>query len=828
MKKIVSIFLQVSLVLIFSQSASAQVAKTVFQGRFEKESNLIESGKYRPYELGFTSQDEVFRCESTNFSEPRGVSQYITLEQNKPMPLIASLESRAENIEGSQGPDYSLYLDIAFTDGTHEWGKSAPFSVGTHDWEKKTVVFFPDKPIRGISFYGLFRSHRGTAYFRNFELKTLSLDENVHLFDGVPILTQQKPPSFRKGQGYFMLRDVKKSGDFQFLREEALQVRFSRTTPGPNLQEITLENLSGEDRALSFYYVIPFEEQKCFSESGERFFHEHPRSNVPVEAGREYSYTRTFEVGSNGRLSRYPFAAVGIRENELYRGHAVGIDMSFPAYFRTAYNDASRELYVAYDIALTPEKPTAVLRVCDYSFEGLHGFRDALQKYYELFPGAFEVRIAKHGIWMPFDKISNVQGWEDFGFMFKEGNNETKWDDEQGILTFRYTEPMTWWMPIPEGEPRTLETAWEQARKLADSGNVYAKALLQSAMHDAKGRAVAQILDTPWCNGAVWSMNDAPGIEEPNGFSVKWNEKIFEQNYGPQRNGDLDGEYIDSSEGYVSAVLDFRRDHFAGMQTPLTFSQGSLSGTTLSEDPQSEFQAAVYRGLVAFEYVRAIEQDMRKAGKLMMANSTPDHICWLAPLLDIMGTETDWNHTKRWNPMSGPELLYRRVLCKGKPYCFLMNTDFDHFTHEMNEKFMKRSTAYGIFPGFFSANASEKTYFSNPELYNRDRDLFRKYIPVCKMLSEAAWEPVPCMKSDDPQVHVERFGTRFWTIFNDSGEEKTVRISRDRDFERILQGRGEKFRELLGDRVFSMEPGFLELKIGPEDLAVFQWETPSD
>ena len=30
-------------------------------------------------------------------------------------------------------------------------------------------------------------------------------------------------------------------------------------------------------------------------------------------------------------------------------------------------------------------------------------------------------------------------------------------------------------------------------------------------------------------------------------------------------------------------------------------------------------------------------------GKLMMANSTPIRLCWLAPWLDVMGTETDWN-----------------------------------------------------------------------------------------------------------------------------------------------------------------------------------------
>ena len=42
--------------------------------------------------------------------------------------------------------------------------------------------------------------------------------------------------------------------------------------------------------------------------------------------------------------------------------------------------------------------------------------------------------------------------------------------------------------------------------------------------------------------------------------------------------GDLDGEYIDSSEGYVTDELDFRRDHFAAAETPLVFSPDTSAG----------------------------------------------------------------------------------------------------------------------------------------------------------------------------------------------------------------------------------------------------------
>ena len=162
--------------------------------------------------------------------------------------------------------------------------------------------------------------------------------------------------------------------------------------------------------------------------------------------------------------------------------------------------------------------------------------------------------------------------------------------------------------------------------------------------------------------------------------------------------------------------------------------------------------------------------------RLMMANSTPIRLCWLAPWLEVMGTEMDWNPNGKWQPMSDAELLYRRALCKGKPFCFLMNTRFEDFSHELVERYMKRSLAYGMFPGFFSHNASEGHYFTRPDLYNRDRPLFKKYVPLCRRVAEAGWEPVTRATSNDEHVYVERFGDRLFTVFNDSAEPRTVTV----------------------------------------------------
>lgn len=748
--------------------ADGQVVKAVL-GTDNLGENLARPGAWHPYEKGFEREGEAFVCSNGQDAKARrGVAQTIVLDQKTPEPIVAIASSKAEGVTGSPGPDYAIYLDLQYQDGTPLWGQTAAFDVGTHDWQERRVVVVPEKPVKSVTVNLLLRGHGGKAWFREPRFHVVKAPEGACLFDGVPVRIAARP-----GEG-FQVRDVAAGSDFVGIEREALGLKLDRKKTdqgGATFFDATLTDTSGKDRAITLVYALPVErvlkiptvvsirppsyEKSVWSED--------PRRAITVMAGREYVSAGRFHAGANGRLSRYPLGAVYVP----MRGTALGIDMSRPAFFRIGYNAGTEELFLAYDIGLSQEKPTAKLRFCVFGFQPHWGFRAALARYYELFPEAFQCRTPEQGLWMPFARISQVKGWEDFGFKFKEGNDETAWDDAHGIVTFRYTEPMTWWMTMPKEMPRTLDAAVAEAKRLADRGNAAAKALFASGYHNEAGQFPARLLDTPWCNGAVWSMNSMPGIPgEATDFNNKWNAKIRESLYGPGRKGDLDGEYIDSSEGYVTDELDFRRDHFAAADTPLCFS------------PHTH-KPAIFRGLVAFEYVRGIAKDVHGMGKLMMANGAPTRLCWLCPMLEVMGTETDWNPGGRWRPMSDAELLYRRALCKGKPYCFLMNTEFEKFGPELVEKYMRRSLAYGMFPGFFSHNASQGHYFTRPELYDRDRPLFKKYVPLCKRVAEAGWEPVTLARSSDPKVYVERFGDRYLTVFNDSPETRTATITLD-------------------------------------------------
>ncbi|MDO4584408.1 MAG: hypothetical protein Q4D62_09930 [Planctomycetia bacterium] len=710
----------------------------------------------------------------------KGVRYSLTLHQKTPAPIFMSAESRSDGVPHGGDSNYSLYIDAVYEDGTSQWGVVEPFSA-SGKWEKKSLVFFPEKPIRLISAYLLFRNMPGQVEFRNPFLAQAALGKvpSFFNFDGTPVM--RTPSSTTSDTIRFYLNDLahpdqwlsmEKKEDSNTFHAAGISLEVTPQSDGSvTHQTLQIRNNLPKERCLTLVCVLPISTQAKTA-----FRQLEPPYDLTGGKLQEVSYTRR-TLGGKQRLSRLPLLGVAEESGETF----LGIHPDFPALFRLFYNPTTQELCLAYDLAFLPEKNSWELRFCHFQ-QKTGGMRRAWNTYMKTFPDAFEVRLPidektgkkTQGVWMPFASISKVPQFEDFGFRFKEGDGEPRWDQEHDILTFRYTEPMTWWMKLEElaeGED-CLAAGIRQVRKLQEKKHPQALAWETSVMHDAEGKPVGRYLDTPWCKGIVWSMNSIPGIPTPSDFSHKWNPAIQEKNISPD--SPMDGEYIDSSEGYVTAELDFRRENMLVAKAPLTF------------DWRTQ-KPAMLRGLVTWEYMRAIAKDVHAHGKSMMANATPIALFWLTPLMDVLGTETNWNPNGQWSPMSPEELRYRRMLCGQKPYCFLMNTDFEHFSYECSEKFMKRTLAFGMFPGYFSHNASEGHYFTRPELYERDRPLFKKYIPLCKKLAEAGWESETLVAASDTAICVERFGktsdeTFYITLFNPTEEEKTFTLQFSEEF----------------------------------------------
>ncbi len=714
----------------------------------------------------------------------------VHMKQTKATPFTISAESLAEAATTGLASDYSLYLDVTFMDGGKLYGQVADFAADSaRSWQRKSVEVVPDKPVNYVNAYLLYRRRAGRVRFRAPVLVSYPLADAV-VFDTVCV---DKASARMPSAEGFLMRDVAAATGFACAPSgaETFGVSFREKVEkrgGATFHDVTLADTTGRDRAVTLVYAIPIRGDSPIT------WWDDPRvSEVLSASDGQRRSTKAYRAGC-GALSRWPFGAVSAPESR-----AVGYDPSAPAFFRTGVHAGLRVLYIAFDVGLAPEHPSAHFRFLTFPFRAQDGFRGALAAYQRIFPEYHKVRLRDHGLWMAFRRINSVEGWEDFGFRIKEGDGETAWDDAHGITTFHYTEPTSWWMKM-KGAAGSYSFAdcLAEANRQADAGVPYAKAWRASTYHDEEGRITGSVRDTPWCRGAVWNLCSLPGI--PGGeYDFKLRGEAWDKRYsGKVPPEGVDGEYIDSAEPHMAPPLDFNRAHFAASRTPLVFSVDL-------------HRPGVAKCLSVYEYVSTTADRVHSMGRYLMGNGIPHSWPWLVPFSDFGGCETKWieRGVGAWKPMSDSELLYRRAMSGGKPYCFLMNVDFDKFGDDLVEKYMQRTLAYGLFASFFSPNASGGHYFSRPELYNRHRPLFKKYVPICKRISEAGWRPVnTLLRSETPKVYVEQFGDRYATVFNSSAKPATARLKlldarADEAFEMVT---GEKWAFPGGERIFMIPP----------------------
>lgn len=757
----------------------------------------------RPYERGFTRDgDEIVVDNGDDAARRAGAVWSLALNQTEARPFTVRTEARCERGPGgTRTRAFSLYVDLVYMDGDHLWGQTADFAPDPQrGWRAGTVTVIPAKPVRSASVYCLYRGLPGRVRFRAPAVR-IREQADLALFDAQPVALGDLP----RHEAGFLVRDVQRADDGYApipVGGEAKGVRLSVVeTPAADgaTYRVTVEDRTGRDRALTLVYAWPLP-------AGDLVFEEDPRTAVPLaDNAPQRSDAQAMGCGAGG-LNRWPFGAVSVGG----RGFALGIDTAHPAYFRTAVHPRTRLLFIAFDLGLAPEKRTAAFAFRRFTFTG--GFRGALAAYAAREPDAFRTRVPEQGIWMPFRAIKSVENWQDFGFKFKEGNDETAWDDAHGIFTFRYTEPTTWWLSMDKahGTNRfTMADCLAKVESLAAKGDPRARAWRGSVMRDEDGARVGRVMDTPWCRGAIWLLSPLPDIAGICEYKVKNTEADFAKFYAKPFPVGQDGEYIDSAEGYLTPTLDFNRAVFAASDTPLVFSS------------DEDHRPALFKGLSMYEYVRRTAARVWPRGRFVMANGVPGRWPWLPAYVDVGGTETQWiDEEGRWRPESHRSLLYKRALSMGKPYCYLQNVDFEKFAYADMENFMRHCVAYGLFPGCFSHNASEGHYFTRPEVYNRDRPLFKKYVPLCKMLSEAGWRPVNTLiASTDSRVFVEQFGARYVTVFNSA--RATVKV-------RLTAKVGARASEHVAGGEVSFADGVATLELAPDAVRVldFNLNTP--
>lgn len=531
--------------------------------------------------------------------------------------------------------------------------------------------------------------------------------------------------------------------------------------------DVTMEDLSDpmSDRLIRADYVVPVDP------AGWTWGDDLLRERA-IQGGGDFE--NTFSILER-RVSLYPWGCLF----DSSHGLALAAPMDVPR-LQTFRCSLSRGLTSSVDLALSSR--TAAIGAGDatfsfvlYGFEPEWGFRSAAEKYYGIFPLFFERRAGREGCWQYPNPPTVIPNPLDFGFSFFETSSvEPDVIDtcrELNIGVFRYMEPWGAWQnygsitekPSYEERMATLDnwaaTTNTTARWLRAPRYETARAVLDSAYRDSAGKTYADANSYFWHQwgssaNQLWMCFPDPDLT-PGSLSALYKTWYIE--YQTDRR---DGMYVDSvqASGALADLQDFAPEHFAHVRSPLTFSLTAGTPVIAAQLAQYDYLEWLY----AYEHQR---------GRTVMGNLFPTGYRFYAHLFDVVGSEVFEVRE------SDAYAALRRTLSYQKVNSNLLQWwKGDQFvTHEQMADYIKNQMFWGIYPGVASCGGgigwgeTIERYFLHPEIYERDRALFKTYIPVIRALSTSGWEPIPYARAESGDVKIERFGH--------AGDGETVRFT---------------------------------------------------
>ena len=526
---------------------------------------------------------------------------------------------------------------------------------------------------------------------------------------------------------------------------------------------------ASRDRLLTFAVILPVKLEgeitwwddlyrRRVATTGESFTNVVPARGVTSNDGglntREFGGKGTggyAQAVGTGWMSPYPFACVADRN----AGYAIGIDIGTPVVCRLLYRPRDG-LVAEFDVALSASSArhpnTASLAVLSWTVDPRWGFRSAAEHYYGIFPGYYVRRLQREGIWMPFTPVNEVDRWQDFGFAIHETHRDTRTiidgasvrvaeaDRRIGVASFQYTEP--WDIQIPVS-PAGL--VYDSVDDVASRHPAYADQIARSVAFDEHGQWITRLISAPWFQ-PPWAISYTTS-SAPDASSQSRYAGVRAEDIDPALAEGFDGIYFDSLEFFWHYDLNYRPEHIAASDYPLTFSASSASPRPALWNYQSQYAM-----------LKAVCEELHAQGKLSMGNGYT-WIPFAVSQLDILGTEFSW-----FMPAEEKRRVsaFRRTSCGQKPVVLLLNeglyaTDFSQPPYEGYRQYFEESLFYGFYPSFFSADASNDPYWKKPDAYNRGRPFFKKYIPLIVEINTQGWQPVTLATVSDPRVGIERF-----------------------------------------------------------------------
>ncbi len=503
-----------------------------------------------------------------------------------------------------------------------------------------------------------------------------------------------------------------------------------------------------------------------------------------------------------GQYSSYPAGVV--QSDGGWLGLARPMDQLALVRF-SAVGGAEPRLMAEVDLAISqhgrsPGEASFALRCL--SGDGPRGLRAAMAAV--LPPEAQEVRVKRFGGWMPFTDLARLPNVDEFGFAYQEGAPNAAFDDALGADSFVYFHCAGEFANVPGYQRGTqplppyedIVKAFNQvAQRHSGVADAWDSCGIRTPDQKIAFRPERTYGDF-FCQACV-----DPDLPYGKAMADRLLERVVKS---PAPSG-IDGVYYDG----IAAGVDYAPEHLAAADHLLLW-DGKLK------------RAVNYNLFSSAEWCRYIHEKLAGTGKLTMLNdSSLVSFTFVGPWIDVPGGEMSIY-------LSRDQARLIRSLVGRKPFCTLVKADFDQVPQALMETYMRRCVAYGILFGYFDISPSGdhpgSSYWLHPEWYDRDRPLFRRYMPPARELAAAGWQPDPLATAAG--ACVERFGgeTIYLTVSTDPGEAapRPVTLALDP----ALRRPGQVAVELLTGRVARVDDR-LDMTLGPDDLAVWAIATPA-
>lgn len=520
--------------------------------------------------------------------------------------------------------------------------------------------------------------------------------------------------------------------------------------------DVLIEDMSAplRSRPLRIYYTVPID--AIGWQWGDDIY-----ENRTIQAGGMYE--RSFAM-LDRRVSVYPWSAVYNGDS----GISLAVPMDVPRIQKFVYT-GGKGLQTLFDVCLSTETVhveagKATVSFLLYDFAPEWGFRSATKKYYEIFPEFFVKRTERDGCWEYPISPDLIPNPEDFGFAYYECWPKPEvvrnYCRDLGIGIYYYMEPWGAWQnygditekPSYEERVSRLEEWAENTSSSAiwlNAPRYYtAQAVLNSGYRDSEGRYYIDAYDYFWHQWGGLANQLWPCYPDTD-FSGTTMGSLYKTYFVDNYFDEYDGVYVDSIlvNSTMGNIADFNRQHFAYTRTPLMFSLSNAQPVLASQ-------------LAQYDFLEWLASYLHSQDKKVMGNIFSYAYRYYAHLLDVLGSEV-WDVSE-----SDSIAALRRTLCYQKVNTNLLQwfRGEDVVEHEEVEQYIKEQLFWGFFPGIASCGGgtgwgeSLERYFLHPELYERDRQVFKTYIPIIRDLSEAGWEPLTFATVDSSDVMIERFG----------------------------------------------------------------------